>query len=501
MKTLNQTRAALLADALRAVSAVVLLTTLFLAPLNYGSTRPLPFETLIALCAIGGGAWLLAGAFVGAWSLPPWPAQLGIGLIMLAGAAWLLVLAPPDVPAFTHAHWGRIARRWPHSVVPREFGLLLAWAAAGALGFLAFCDLARDFIWRRAIAAVILVAGVAVATLGLLQNATGARGIFWEHVARMPGTFFGPFYHHTSAGAYLNLVWPMGLALALTGLQRPHGSARLRAVIYGSLAGVTLVLVAHVAHVSRFPQVIALGALVGFAVWSGAWTLLGRIRHLRWALGALLVALVLGLTMFGGGRAHRIAERWQLLRVEGLMGGRPAVAPAPPADWPRLMRDDLFVPSDHRQYPLGDRGAAYATALAAVADRPWFGWGPGGWTAAAAAHSVDPFIRTFFLYLQFTHSDYLQTVVEWGLIGATGWLLVLPAAALHAFVRLSRQPARDVLGAGAAVALSTVLVQATIDFPLQIPALLFTALALAAVAWTVPGARIAQIAVSPTSLT
>lgn len=501
MTTPDQNRTALLADALRVISAVVLLTTLFLAPLNYGSTRPLPFETLIALCATGGVAWLLACACGGAWSLPPRPAQLGLGLIALSAAVWLVWPTPPDLPAFTREHFARIVRRWPHSVVPRDFGLLLTWTAAAGLGFLAFCDLARDFLWRRAIAAVVLLAGVAVAALGLLQNATAASGIFWEHASRIPGTFFGPFYHHTSAGAYLNLAWPMGLALALSGLQQPPRSPRLRFLIYGSLAGVALVLVAHAAHVSRFPQVIAVGALAGFAAWTGAWHLLGRIRHLRWILGALLVTLVLGIGAGGGSRAHRIVERWQLLRLDGLVGGQPAVATAAPADWPREMRDDLFVPSDHRQYPLGDRGAAYATALAALADRPWFGWGPGGWTAAAATHSLDPFIRTFFLYVQFTHSDYLQTAVEWGVVGALGWLLVLPAAALHAFVRLGRQPGRDVLGAGAAVALSAVLVQATIDFPLQIPAVCFTALALAAVAWTVPAARTAGIAVSPFSPT
>lgn len=152
------------------------------------------------------------------------------------------------------------------------------------------------------------------------------------------------------------------------------------------------------------------------------------------------------------------------------------------------MRDDLFIPSKHEAYILGDRGAAYATAAAAMVDRPWFGWGPGtGWTAAAAAHSQDPFIRTFFLLVQFTHSDPLQTCVEWGLIGAIGWALLVPVSLVHALPRLGSRPSRDFIGAGAVTALVAVLIQSLTDFPLQIPAIQFNVAALAALAWSVPG--------------
>ena len=127
----------------------------------------------------------------------------------------------------------------------------------------------------------------------------------------------------------------------------------------------------------------------------------------------------------------------------------------------------------------------------------WLGWGPGGWTAAAAAFSSDPFIRTFFLMLQFTHSDYLQTCVEWGVIGALGWALLIPGAVVNALKRLQVRPSSDFIGAAAAVSLVMLLLQSTIDFPLQIPAIQFNAIALCALAWTVPGDRTSRGSAAP----
>jgi O-antigen ligase len=356
-------------------------------------------------------------------------------------------------------------------------------------------DLARDGLWRRAIVAVMLATGACVALLGLIQNATSAPGIYWES-SRMPGAFFGTFFHHTAAGAYLNTVWPLGLALALDGIQHGRLSPRRGILIGGSLACAMTILVAHAGHVSRFPQVIATVALVGFSAWTGLWRVLGRVPRLRLGLLVAALAAAVSVGVAGATRIDDISSRWHQLQMANLIGGRVATPPPPMSEWPRIMRDDLFIPSDHRAYPLGDRGATYATALAAIAERPWFGWSPGGWMAAASAHSVDPFVRTFFLTVQFTHNDLLQACVEWGLVGATGWMLVIGGAVAFALGRLRQFPARDYLAAGAAVGLTSVLVQSAIDFPLQIPAVQFNALALAGLAWSAPVARTPLVGVS-----
>ena len=475
------------ARALRRLSGVILLLALGIAPLNYGSTRPAPFLALIILAAAGGLAWALAGLLGGGFVAPPPAVEVGCILLAVVVAAWTFFLPRPMPPDFTLQHYARVAARWPFSVVPRTPGLLMGWAAAALLAFAALHDLARDPVWRRAIATMILLTGAAVALLGLAENITHAPGIYWDASHRLPGAFFGPFFHHTAAGAYLNTVWPLGFALTLQyvreGARLPVGG------IFGPFFCATLVLAAHAGHVSRAPQVIALAVLAGFILWIAPWRTLASLRLTRSRVLLALALLLGGGCVLAANRLHEISARWALLNWDELRGGRAAVAPPPPAAWPGLMRDDLFVPSDHGNYPLGDRGAAYATAAAAILDRPWFGWGPGGWLAAAAANTADPFVRTFYLFLQFTHEDYLQTCVEWGLIGALGWALVIPGAAAHALLRLGRHPGRDLLGAGAAAGLVAVLLQSLLDFPLQIPAIQFNVVALAALAWSVRGER------------
>lgn len=463
------------------------MVALAVAPLNYGSTRLMPFETLIALVAAGGLSWLLSNLVSGLWFWPPKAARCGALLVAISGGAWL-TFEQPAWPAFTSAHYSRLAERWPASVVPRSLPLIVAWAGVAIVGLFALSDLARNYSWRRIIAGTMLLSAAAVALLGLIQNATRAPGIFWDETQRMPGSFFGTFFHHTSAGAYLNSVWPLGFALALGAIRGGGQTARSRSLIYGSLVCAALILAAHSGHVSRLPQVIAVFAFAGLTLWAGLWRALGEVRGLRAAAviaSAVVVALV---AMLGASRVGDIGARWNQLKWSGLVGGQPATAIPAESEWPRLMRDDLFIPSKHEAYILGDRGAAYATAAAAMVDRPWFGWGPGtGWTAAAAAHSQDPFIRTFFLLVQFTHSDPLQTCVEWGLIGAIGWALLVPVSLVHALPRLGSRPSRDFIGAGAVTALVAVLIQSLTDFPLQIPAIQFNVAALAALAWSVPG--------------
>jgi len=475
-----------MADSVRTVAGVVLLTALGLAPLNYASTRLMPLQTLIALAATGGVAWGVSCLLAHAWALPPVAARVGIALIAISAAAWLGFLPLPEWPSFTRNHYARLVERWPYSVMPRNFSLLIVWAIAAILALVALCDFARGPAWRLAIVAVMLCTGAAVSVLGLLQNATHAQGIFWDSSHRMPGAFFGTFFHHTSAGAYLNTVWPLGFAIALGGIREKHRNPRVRGIIYAALACSSLIAIAHSAHVSRLPQVIALVAFLIFAIWAGLWHALGEIRGLRVALGTIIAALLGAVIVFGATRIRDIRARWDSLEWSGLRGGQPEVAAPPVSQWPRLMRDDLFVPSDHHAYPLGDRGAIYAAAFRAIAARPWLGWGPGGWTAAAAAFSRDPFVRTFFLTVQFTHSDYLQTIVEWGLIGAAGWALLIPGALVSAVARIGFRPSRDYIGAAAVIALGAVLVQSLTDFPLEIPAVQFNAVALAALAWSAP---------------
>jgi len=457
---------------------------LVMAPLDFGSTRTLPYHILVLLVAFAGCLWALADGLREPSPGAPWLMVAGGGLVAASVLAWETWLPFPTPPDFTLRHFHQIAGRWPSSIVPSDKGWICAWCATAALALLALHRFCLDGERRLVLAIAITATGAVVAVLGLLQNATHARGIYWERSARMAGAFFGPFYHHTSAGAYLNSVWPLAAGLALRGL---HGTgARDRRL--GLLAGASafVILVAHAGHISRFPQVIAAVAFTAGVLWVRPWRPAARAGgpspgRLPLAAAGLAVAV---LAVVLGGRTGDIRSRWGALRFSELAGAGSAASPVPPAQWDSAMRPDLFVPSSHADFLLGDRGAAYQTAMRAVSERPWFGWGPAGWMAAAAANTVDPFIRTFFQMMQFVHEDYLQAVVEWGAVGAAGWGILILGGVARSLAVLGSRPELDFVGAGAAMGLAAVLAQSLIDFPLQIPAIQMNAAALAAIAWS-----------------
>jgi hypothetical protein len=109
---------------------------------------------------------------------------------------------------------------------------------------------------------------------------------------------------------------------------------------------------------------------------------------------------------------------------------------------------------------------------------------------AASQHTGDPFVRTFFQFLQFAHQDLLQFAVEWGVPAALAWWGLLAGAIVTAFrARLSSDPLHVSLAVAAACALAAVLLQSQLDFPLQMPALAFNVLVLAALGWSTAPAR------------
>jgi hypothetical protein len=451
---------------------------LLLTPLAYAGTRPQPLHLLGLALHVVFGIWLLA--LLLERRAPRVNRLLGWAAAVLMLYFWVRGTAfPPEpVDSFTRGHWARIVQRWPESVILRTpAAITLLWAGLAG-GFLVMLDLARSRRWRRAFHSTMIVSGLVVVALGLLQNATHARGIYWDPPRfHMPSPFFGPFYHFTSAGAFINLSWPPAACLCLYWITQYQ--LRSRAAFNACLCGgaALFILVGHAAHVSRLPQVLGFAALVAILLAfrplkAGA---LSRKRLLLLAAALAVAVPVIGLTLSRTGRVQQIAARWKMLDFS--KSDRPAPPPPPRRDWPRLVRDDLVVPYQHNGYILKDRGAAYELALKCVSLRPFFGFGPGGWISAVSQESQDPTLGTFYHYLQFTHEDYLQTAVEWGLTGA----LLLAAIGLACLYHAGKTLWPNVLGKadwtrdsaacfGALAALFAVLLQALIDFPLQIPA-------------------------------
>jgi O-antigen ligase len=142
------------------------------------------------------------------------------------------------------------------------------------------------------------------------------------------------------------------------------------------------------------------------------------------------------------------------------------------------------MPNLYNGGAFGDRGEAQRTAGRAIAARPFTGHGPGNWSGAASRHTSDPYVRSFYLYLQFAHEDFLQTWAEWGAAGFASLLLLLPGAVIAAWWSAApSDPLSSTLALCAAAGLVTVLLQSLLDFPLQIPAVALNASVLAGLCW------------------
>jgi O-antigen ligase len=117
----------------------------------------------------------------------------------------------------------------------------------------------------------------------------------------------------------------------------------------------------------------------------------------------------------------------------------------------------------------------------------WFGFGPGSFHTAFPFFNkhTGPETRGVWLY---AHQDYLQTLVEWGWMGAVLWMVVFAGAAyaLSCVVRKAHRFAeRDrlfVLASGCG--LGAVLVHALADFPLQIASIQLYLAVLVGVLWS-----------------
>jgi O-antigen ligase len=453
---------------------------LVFAPLNFGSTRSGGPEVITLGCTVATLLWSASFVFTGRHPQVPATAALAIALFVVATLPWSTGLyhATPVSP-FTQAHFARIAARWPFSIVWRDATNALPLAVALAAAALPLIDLARTPGWALTFSLALVVTAVAVAGLALAQNYTHATGIYWRDDGRMPGNFCGTFFHHTSAGAYFNTAWPLALALTWLAWDRPDPTQLTKTLAALGGLGSVLLLAAHGSHVSRLPQVTAL--LVAPFLLAGL-KLRGGWRRPLLILGGVVLVILLVATM---GRTDAIAARWRLIFIS-----TPAThVPAPPESaWPALMRDDLFIPGTSSGGLLGDRGEGWRTALRSIAARPFTGHGPANWMGAASQHSTDPFVRTFFQFLQFTHQDVLQSAVEWGVPAALGWWILLAGGVVAVFRarrRISGTPRR--LGIAAACALAAVLLQSQVDFPLQIPAVTLNAVVLAALCWAGSG--------------
>ena len=107
-------------------------------------------------------------------------------------------------------------------------------------------------------------------------------------------------------------------------------------------------------------------------------------------------------------------------------------------------------------------------ALHMIAARPLFGWGFGTFA------DVYPQFRSFYTnsLVNEAHNDYLQTLIETGILGFAFAIWLLIAAARPAMRKIQNWPSNvnGIVALAALLGISGILVHSFVDFNLQVPA-------------------------------
>jgi O-antigen ligase len=426
-----------------------ILVLLGASPLLAGAVHEPVFVPLLAGCALAGLAALVRGrrAAREGRPLPPLP---GRSLLVALHALVLLQLVPLPPGALRVVSPGSFSfyndpllvplAAWrPISVSPPDTLRGLAFLAGFSfLALAAFRELGAG-VWRRRLLLTVVGVGVALTVVAFVQAVSPEpRKIYGLWRPHWDWAVFGPYVNRNHFAGYLVMAAPLAIGFALEALSRLRsawarsrrgwlrlGEAEGTAVVRWS--AVTMVVVAGLfASQSR-------GGVSAFALASLLLPLAARRRR-GTALAVLLLA-ALGVAWIGLGGLLSAFE------VRGVRASR--------LD---LWRD--MVPMVPRFPLFGDGWNAFATAY------PWY----------------QTVWRTE--WIGEAHNDWLQALIDGGLVGAllvAGLLAVVLRAAL---VRAPRSP----LDLGVLGALLGFALHGLVDFNGQIPANAATWTALAAAA-------------------
>jgi O-antigen ligase len=119
-----------------------------------------------------------------------------------------------------------------------------------------------------------------------------------------------------------------------------------------------------------------------------------------------------------------------------------------------------------------------------------FGFGPGMFQVAFP-YQNSPARNVGIAVRDYAHEDYLQTVLEWGWMGAFWWSLLVAGGLYRAFRTYAQRElftskTERHLVLAAILGVCGTLAQALIDFPLQVASLRLFFLLLLAVCWASP---------------
>lgn len=338
---------------------------------------------------------------------------------------------------------------------------------------LAFCAMIVRSLESRASGFMIggiAISGVGVALIGLGHKLLGMDTIFGLSTilgrpVNLPETYFAPFVYNANAASLMNLTLAISLGLACQAC-RKYGFTR-KFYLWVSASMVTSIGV--VAAASKAGVLIMMFQLGMFAVFEGKyiWTVVKRNRKkgslsfekklLMGMVGVVFTGCVL---LFAGSSISRFG----VLMDEMADGGGSAT--------------------------VKGRSEVRGVLLQLIKDpQGWGGVGPGGF-AHIYPFIIPPHSETLTqTRWHHAHCDPLQTILEWGYLGALAWFTI-GIGAVARVIYLARKNlipgSVSHVVKGITIGLIGLGLHSTYDFPLSIFSIHLIALSCCTILWAVP---------------
>jgi O-antigen ligase len=309
---------------------------------------------------------------------------------------------------------------YPHDTV----SLLFQYVAYAMLCFLACQTLLRSVQARR-LALIFTIYGATVAAFALIQGLSSNGRLYWIRQPRMGGWIYGPYVNHNHYAGLMEMLVPIPLVLSLTRLASTK-TRNLAAAAAAVMVGTIFISGSRGGMLAVVAELVVLSVL-----------LVKQKRGLRTAIGlGVFLAIVVGLlTWVGGGELSRRIATVSPSRFE--------------------------LSSDIRSYINRDGFRMFLK-------KPVLGWGLGTFPV------IYPRFRTFYtnFFVNQAHNDYLQLLVEMGLLGFATMIWFVAIAYTRAIKKIGDWTG-DISGALAlacVLGLTGILIHSAVDFNLQVPA-------------------------------
>lgn len=312
--------------------------------------------------------------------------------------------------------------------------------------------------------------GTVVAVVGVGHKLFGLETIYGlttvnGRPASVPETYFAPFVYNANAASLMNLTFVLSLGLAC---QSCRGSGFTKN-FYLWVGSAMVTAIGVVAAASKAGILIMLFQMGLFAVVEGKylWKVLKRSRlRERLSLEKKFLLGAVGIVFLGG-----------LLLVMG-----PSIARF------GLLMDDLA--DGGGAATVEGRGEVRGIVWELIKDpQGWGGIGPGGF-AHIYPYIIDPDSEALSRSRwHHAHCDPLQTILEWGYLGALAWFTIgIGGIVRVGYLRKKQLMPREFghLAKALSIGLVGLGIHSTYDFPFSLLSIHLVALSCCMILWSIP---------------